>query len=130
MAGPIDLLLLLRHTDRVFSLQPGQTLTAGRTSQCDLQIDDPSVSRRHLRSREAIPFLGRLLGVADVYDALTSARSYRGAMSTDDAIAMIAEGAGRHFDPAVAAALVRLYERGRLNLDEMPSEIRQMLPAR
>jgi putative nucleotidyltransferase with HDIG domain len=79
---------------------------------------------------ERIPLLGRLLGVADVYDALTSARSYRVPMSTDDAIAMIAEGAGRHFDPAVAAALVRLYERGSLNLDAMPSEIRQMLPGR
>jgi pSer/pThr/pTyr-binding forkhead associated (FHA) protein len=45
MAGPID--LLLRNTDRVFSLQPEQTLTVGRTSQCDLQLDDPSVSRRH-----------------------------------------------------------------------------------
>jgi len=39
--------LALRNSDRVFPLQPGETLTAGRTSQCDLQIDDPSVSRRH-----------------------------------------------------------------------------------
>jgi pSer/pThr/pTyr-binding forkhead associated (FHA) protein len=47
MAGPVD--LLLRNTDRVFSLQPEQTLTVGRTSPCDLRIDDPSVSRRHCR---------------------------------------------------------------------------------
>src|SRR3954467_701007 len=44
---PRRLDLALRNTDRVFPLQPGQTLTAGRTSQCDVQIDDPSVSRRH-----------------------------------------------------------------------------------
>ena len=79
---------------------------------------------------EGIPFLGRLLGVADFYDALTSARAYRSAMPTEEAIALIAKGAGSHFDPAVAAALARIYERGELDLDAMPSEIRQMLPNR
>ena len=79
---------------------------------------------------ESIPFLGRLLGVADCYDALTSARSYRGAMSTEAAIEIIAKTSGTHFDPRVAAALVRVYERGELNLAATPSEIRQMLPGR
>jgi HD-GYP domain-containing protein (c-di-GMP phosphodiesterase class II)/pSer/pThr/pTyr-binding forkhead associated (FHA) protein len=78
---------------------------------------------------EAIPFLGRLLGVADFYDALTSARAYRGALPAQEAIDLITKGAGTHFDPAVAAALVRLFERGDLQLDSMPSEIRQMLPS-
>ena len=49
-------------------------------------------------------------------------------MPTDEAIKMIANGAGTHFDPTVAAAAVRLYEKGELNVDAMPSEIRQMLP--
>jgi hypothetical protein len=44
---PRRLDLALRNTDRVFPIEEGQTLTAGRTSQCDVQIDDPSVSRRH-----------------------------------------------------------------------------------
>src|SRR3954470_3563616 len=44
---PRRLDLVLRNTDRVFPLEPEQTLTAGRTSQCDMQLDDPSVSRRH-----------------------------------------------------------------------------------
>jgi HD-GYP domain-containing protein (c-di-GMP phosphodiesterase class II) len=79
---------------------------------------------------EAIPFLGRLLGVADFYDALTSARAYRGAMPADEAVRMIETGAGSHFDPAIAAALVRIFARGDLHLDDMPSEIRQMLPGR
>src|SRR5260370_36061358 len=60
----------------------------------------------------AIPFLGRLRGVADFYDALTSARAYRGAMSAHEAIKLIQDGAGKHFDPAVAAAAVRLFDRG------------------
>src|SRR6266851_1527920 len=61
---------------------------------------------------EGIPFLGRLLGVADFYDALTSARAYRAAMPAEEAIKLIEHGAGSHFDPAVAAAAIRLFERG------------------
>src|SRR5262245_24863664 len=45
MSGRID--LALRNSDRVFPLEEGQTLTAGRTPQCEMQLDDPSVSRRH-----------------------------------------------------------------------------------
>lgn len=81
-------------------------------------------------SGESIPFLGRLLCVADVFDALTSTRSYRGAWSPTDAMSMIEREAGKHFDPAVAAAAVSLFRRGELNVDAMPSEIRQLLPAR
>jgi HD-GYP domain-containing protein (c-di-GMP phosphodiesterase class II) len=79
---------------------------------------------------EGIPFLGRLLGVADFYDALTSARAYRGAMSAHEAIKLIEDGAGKHFDPAVAAAAIRLFDRGAFNVDAMPSEILKVLPAR
>jgi HD-GYP domain-containing protein (c-di-GMP phosphodiesterase class II) len=79
---------------------------------------------------EAIPFLGRLLGVADFYDALTSARSYRGAMPATEAIKLIQDGAGTHFDPAVAAAAIRLFDRGELNVDAMPSEILRVPPPR
>lgn len=77
---------------------------------------------------EAIPFLGRLLCVADVFDALTSARSYRGALPAGEAMGMIEKGSGTHFDPAVAAAALRLFRRGELNVEAMPSEIRQLLP--
>jgi putative nucleotidyltransferase with HDIG domain len=76
---------------------------------------------------DAIPFLGRLLGVADFYDALTSARAYRAAMPADEAMKLIENGAGTHFDPAVAAAAVRLFERGELNVDVIASEIRAAL---
>ena len=79
---------------------------------------------------EGIPFLARLLGVTDFYDALTSARAYRGAMSTGEAIALVAKGAGTHFDPDIAAAFLRIYERGDLTLDALPSAVRQTLPGR
>jgi putative two-component system response regulator len=79
---------------------------------------------------EDIPFLGRLLCVADVFDALTSSRSYRGALTAVEAMGMIERESGSHFDPSVAAAALRLFHRGELNVDAMPSEIRHMLPVR
>ena len=63
---------------------------------------------------EDIPLLARLLGVADVFDALTSARSYRPAMSMETAVGIIRQDAGTHFDPALSDLVVRLHERGEL----------------
>jgi len=79
---------------------------------------------------EGIPFLGRLLCVADVFDALTSSRSYRGAWLASDAMAMIERDAGRHFDPTVAAAALRLFHRGQLNVEARPAEVHPLLSAR
>jgi putative nucleotidyltransferase with HDIG domain len=79
---------------------------------------------------EAIPFLGRLLCVADVFDALTSSRSYRGALSPGEAMSMIEHDSGSHFDPIIAAAALRLFQRGEFNVAAMPSEIQQLLSAR
>jgi putative two-component system response regulator len=55
---------------------------------------------------DAIPLSARLMAAADVYDALISARVYKPAYSHEQAIAIIREGRGSHFDPDVAAALV------------------------
>ena len=63
---------------------------------------------------ESIPLLGRLIGVADFYDAVTSARAYRAAMSGAEAIALIEAGAGTHFDPRIAEAVIQLHQRGEL----------------
>lgn len=56
-------------------------------------------------SGEAIPISARLMAVADVYDALISKRYYKDAMPHEQAMAIIAEGSGSHFDPDIAAAL-------------------------
>lgn len=53
---------------------------------------------------EAIPLLARIAAVADVFDALTMVRPYKRAWSMDDARRQIADSAGTHFDPAIAAA--------------------------
>jgi len=63
---------------------------------------------------EAIPLLGRLLGVADFLDALTSARAYHEPKTLDEVVRLVSQGAGLHFDPAIADAVVRLHRRGQL----------------
>jgi HD-GYP domain-containing protein (c-di-GMP phosphodiesterase class II) len=50
---------------------------------------------------DAIPLIARIFAVADVFDALTSARPYKDPMPLDQAIGILREGAGRHFDPDV-----------------------------
>ena len=50
---------------------------------------------------DRIPIEGRIATVADVFDALTSDRVYRQAMSVDDAVAIIRAGRGKQFDPEV-----------------------------
>jgi HD-GYP domain-containing protein (c-di-GMP phosphodiesterase class II) len=57
---------------------------------------------------KAIPISARLMAVADVYDALTSHRVYKDAMGHDQAIAIIIEGSGRHFDPDVVDAFAEI----------------------
>lgn len=50
---------------------------------------------------EAIPQEGRIVAVADVFDALTSRRPYKDAWPVDEAVTYIRQQAGRHFDPAI-----------------------------
>ena len=49
--------------------------------------------------RDQIPFEGRIVAVADVFDALTSARSYKRAFEVDHAVEIMTEQRGSHFDP-------------------------------
>jgi putative two-component system response regulator len=51
--------------------------------------------------RDAIPLVGRIAAVADVFDALTSDRVYRPAMSVDRALSIMREGRGTQFDEDV-----------------------------
>ncbi len=57
----------------------------------------------------SIPLEARLIAVADAFDAMTSQRPYRGALSTDHALAELARCAGEQFDPAVAELFVEIW---------------------
>ena len=48
---------------------------------------------------DEIPLVGRIVAVADVFDALTTTRPYKKAWSVEDAVDYIAENRGSHFDP-------------------------------
>ena len=51
------------------------------------------------------------MAVADAFDAMTSDRPYRRALSLDDALAELVANAGSHFDPACVEAYLRLRPR-------------------
>jgi HD-GYP domain-containing protein (c-di-GMP phosphodiesterase class II) len=57
---------------------------------------------------EQIPLAARIVALADVYDALTSSRVYKGAMDHGEAAAVIRQSRGTHFDPSVVAAFERV----------------------
>ncbi|MCP4596999.1 HD domain-containing phosphohydrolase [Neptuniibacter sp.] len=60
---------------------------------------------------DEIPLSGRLMAVADVYDALISKRVYKPAFSHDKAKSIILEGEGNHFDPDVIAAFLAVEDQ-------------------
>lgn len=64
----------------------------------------------HGLAGEAIPLAGRIVAVADVYDALTHDRPYKSAWSSEQAIAEIKRAAGSQFDPRVVAAFLATRE--------------------
>ena len=68
---------------------------------------------------ENIPLLGRIMAIADVYDALVEARPYKPAFSHDKAVELIAEDRGRHFDPAIVDLFVQHNEIFKKISDEL-----------
>lgn len=62
---------------------------------------------------ETIPAAGRIMAVADVYDALRSRRVYKPAMRHEEAVAVIETGAGSQFDPDIVAAFKDVAQRFR-----------------
>jgi putative two-component system response regulator len=64
-----------------------------------------------------IPISGRIVSVADVFDALISARTYKRAWSTLEAAQYIVDGRGAHFEPRIVDAFVRIAIRMHPELD-------------
>jgi len=61
-----------------------------------------------------IPLEARILGVADAYEAMTSRRPYRPALSHEEARAELLRNAGTQFDPEVVEAFVQALKKGRV----------------
>ncbi|MNE00951.1 Cyclic di-GMP phosphodiesterase response regulator RpfG [compost metagenome] len=60
-----------------------------------------------------IPISARLMAVADVYDALISRRVYKDGMPHDQAVEIMCQGQGTHFDPDICDAFLRNHEQFR-----------------
>ncbi len=62
------------------------------------------------RKGDEIPLSARIMTIADVFDALVSRRSYKEPFTFDQAMKMIEEGAGTHFDPVIAKVFVESWD--------------------
>jgi putative two-component system response regulator len=60
---------------------------------------------------DKIPLLGRIMAVADVYDALTSERPYKKAFTHEEAARIITEGKGTQFDPSLVEVFIRVADQ-------------------
>ena len=60
---------------------------------------------------DAIPISARLMAVADVYDALISRRVYKAGMPHEQAVEIITQGRGSHFDPDICDAFLACKEQ-------------------
>ena len=62
----------------------------------------------HGMKGEAIPLNARIFAVVDVFDALTSRRPYKAPMPLDEALRIIEQGSGKHFDPKLVKRFARI----------------------
>jgi len=59
---------------------------------------------------EEIPIFGRIVALADVYDALSSARCYKEAWNEEDILSIIKEESGKQFDPELVEIFLEIYD--------------------
>lgn len=99
--------------------EAGETLLKGVDFPWDIL---PMVRHHHERwdgqgypdglSGEDIPLPARIVCVADVFDALTTSRAYRAALSLEEAMSLMEKESGGAFDPQLQALFVELVEMG------------------
>ncbi len=73
---------------------------------------------------EEIPLFGRIIGVADAFDAMTSNRVYRNHMDTAYVMTEMLRGRGTQFDPAALDAFFRLLDKKVIDLDAIYAQKR------
>ncbi len=78
-------------------------------------------------SGDAIPLCGRIVALADVYDALTSKRVYKSACSHEEAVDAIVAEKGEHFDPVIVEMFLKVQNEFR-ELSEHVADVRHNLP--
>jgi len=64
-----------------------------------------------------IPFLARIISVADSYDAMASNRAYRKRLSDNDIMDILKKGSGTQFDPGIVRLFISMLEKGQIKTD-------------
>lgn len=82
----------------------------------------------HGLSGEQIPLSSRVVALADMYDAVTSARVYKTAKSHQEARALILQGRGSHFDPSLVDAFEAVQDRFNALRESMQTPDDQQTP--
>jgi len=77
----------------------------------------------HGLKADEIPLLPRIIAVADTFDALTTNRPYQHAHDPQQAFEIIHRLSGKRLDPAAAAAIVTIYERGEIQVQPGPAPV-------
>ncbi len=99
-----EISIMRQHTTigmRILSQSSSELLQAGEViAHSHHEKWDGSGYPRGL-SDEGIPLWGRICAVADVFDALTNSRPYKKACSNEEALIILKEGQGSHFDPSI-----------------------------
>ena len=109
-----------RLTDEEFEMMKAHPAIGHHILQDIPQLDDvlPGVLHHHERfdgrgypqkiAGESIPLMARIIALADSFDAMSSNRTYRAAMSRERVLTEIRQCAGSQFDPDLAEIFVRL----------------------
>jgi len=71
---------------------------------------------------EDIPIFGRIMAIADVYDALICKRRYKPSFTHEEAVSLIAQSKGTHFDPIVVDVFLGAHEEFRKIAHQFPDE--------
>lgn len=89
-----------------------------------LQTELPALSQHHERmdgkgypaglTQDQITLIGRIVAVADVFDALTSDRPYRQALSAEEALDILNSNRGTHLDSQCVDAMLTAYLKGKI----------------
>jgi putative nucleotidyltransferase with HDIG domain len=113
-----ELIEMRSHTSKGYNIMSQEEL------RWLLRAELPALLQHHERldgkgyplsiSGDEITGIARIVAVADVFDALTSARPYKEAWSAERTITYLTERAGSEFDPQAVAALARAHQNGRI----------------
>ncbi len=108
---PVEWEIMKQHTvigAKILEGSDAEFIRLGETiAQSHHEKWDGSGYPKSLKGRE-IPIAGRIVAIADVFDALTSKRPYKKPFSVEKSLAIIREGRGSHFDPDVVDAFLSI----------------------